>query len=234
MVSNSQRCLQKKKKERHLFPDHPIIPRRSVEEFLLLRPSDHEATNLCTERHQRRHCIDKKPTMADRNKKPGKNSCQRGRKKRIPTPDWVKGANGLPSPFLRAGFDIGVDLSVPRQRSPASPTASNAPGQAAATTSARDPVPSLRPPPPLRPSQPAAAVLPRRPRAVSVARPRRLPPHARLLSLPRSPRPALVAKSLRPSVLTRTPSLITATTRVRNSIPPASSPWELSTSVYQC
>lgn len=106
-----------------------------------MRPSDHEATNLCTERHQRRHCIDKKPTMADRNKKPGKNSCQRGRKKRIPTPDWAKGANGLPSPFLRAGFDIGVDLSVPRQSSPASPTASNAPGQAAATTSARDPVP---------------------------------------------------------------------------------------------
>ncbi|ROW14194.1 hypothetical protein VPNG_04334 [Cytospora leucostoma] len=79
--------------------------------------------------------------MADRNKKPGKNSCQQGRKQRVPTPDWVKGANGLPSPFLRAGFDIGMDLSVPRQRSPASPKASNAPGQAAATTPARVPVP---------------------------------------------------------------------------------------------
>ncbi|KUI70274.1 hypothetical protein VM1G_05666 [Cytospora mali] len=80
--------------------------------------------------------------MADR-KKPGKNSSRLGEKKRVPTPDWVNrdaGPNGLPSPVLQAGFDVGIDLSVPRGQNShdnsAQLTAGNAPDQAAGTGAA--------------------------------------------------------------------------------------------------
>ncbi|KUI55790.1 hypothetical protein VP1G_03152 [Cytospora mali] len=80
--------------------------------------------------------------MADR-KKPGKNSSRLGEKKRVPTPDWVNrdaGLNGLPSPFLQAGLDVGIDFSVPHGQNShdnsAQSTAGNAPDQAAVAATA--------------------------------------------------------------------------------------------------
>lgn len=83
--------------------------------------------------------------MSDR-KKPGKNSSRRGKKKPAVTvvpADGVSGFNAIPSPFLRAGFDIGVDLSAPRRQSSKTTAAlvttgdvsgqADAPGQADAT-----------------------------------------------------------------------------------------------------
>lgn len=54
--------------------------------------------------------------MSDR-KKPGKNSARRGRLKPIPTGLEVSSEPmSIPSPFMRAGFDIGLDISAPRRR----------------------------------------------------------------------------------------------------------------------
>lgn len=75
--------------------------------------------------------------MSDR-KKPGKNSSRMGRKKPVSTADEAYESTAIPSPFLRAGFDIGVDISVPpRQNSKDTTvlaTACDASGQADATT----------------------------------------------------------------------------------------------------
>ncbi|ROV91526.1 hypothetical protein VMCG_09461 [Cytospora schulzeri] len=74
-------------------------------------------------------------------KKPGKNSSRRGGMKSIPkaiSVDGASGSNAIPSPFLRAGFDIGVNLSAPvRQHSnEVTPSAGtgDATGQADITT----------------------------------------------------------------------------------------------------
>lgn len=87
--------------------------------------------------------------MSDR-KKPGKNSSRLGKKNPAATvipADGVSGFNAIPSPFLRAGFDIGVDLSAPRRQSSketaALVTTGDVSGQADATdTPSPDPTPT--------------------------------------------------------------------------------------------